>query len=179
MDLRIQRTRQNIINAFIQLRAQKDLEKISVKELSELAFINKATFYKHYKDIYDLSEQLENELMESVFNELQQPEELLTNTKSAFKELCEIMIRQSSLFDIVFAGNRHDRMIDLLEEKLVNIICGPITNEQKKHETTLLLGVLIQGTFRTALKYRYDNFEKALDILGTINEEIMQRHRPE
>ena len=37
MDLRIQRTRKSIINAFIELRATKPLEKITVKELSDLA----------------------------------------------------------------------------------------------------------------------------------------------
>ena len=61
MDLRKQRTKNSIINAFIQLRAKKPLEKITVTELAELAYINKATFYTYYQDIYDLSEQLETE----------------------------------------------------------------------------------------------------------------------
>ena len=58
MDLRNQRTKKNIRNAFIELRSKKPLEKITVKELSELAFINKATFYRHYEDIYALSNEL-------------------------------------------------------------------------------------------------------------------------
>ncbi|MBR3282470.1 MAG: TetR/AcrR family transcriptional regulator [Ruminococcus sp.] len=45
MDMRIEKTRRSIINAFLQLRAKKPLEKITVKELSALAEINKATFY--------------------------------------------------------------------------------------------------------------------------------------
>lgn len=48
MDLRIERTRKSIINAFIELRAHKPIEKITVKELAERAYINKATFYSHY-----------------------------------------------------------------------------------------------------------------------------------
>ena len=43
-------------NAFLQLRAKKDLERISVKELTQLAEVSKATFYLHYRDIYDLSD---------------------------------------------------------------------------------------------------------------------------
>ena len=45
MDLRVKKTRRSIINAFLMLRANKPLEKITVKELAELAMINKATFY--------------------------------------------------------------------------------------------------------------------------------------
>lgn len=53
MDLRIEKTRQSIVNAFIALRSGKPLEKITVKELCEKAQINKSTFYFHYADIYD------------------------------------------------------------------------------------------------------------------------------
>ena len=62
MDLRIEKTERGIKNAFIELRSRKSLEKITVKELCESARINKSTFYAHYKDIYDLSEQLEESL---------------------------------------------------------------------------------------------------------------------
>ena len=55
MDLRTEKTKRSIINSFLELRSRKPLEKITVKELSEKAEINKATFYLHYHDIYDLS----------------------------------------------------------------------------------------------------------------------------
>ena len=63
MDLRIEKTRQSIINAFIALRSGKPLEKITVKELCEKAMINKSTFYFHYADIYELSDFLETEIV--------------------------------------------------------------------------------------------------------------------
>ena len=40
--------------ALVELLKKKDLEKITVSELSEKAEINKATFYLHYSDIYSL-----------------------------------------------------------------------------------------------------------------------------
>ena len=61
MDLREKKTKRSIKNAFLQLRAQKPLERITIRELAELAEISKATFYLHYKDIYDLQQQIENE----------------------------------------------------------------------------------------------------------------------
>ncbi len=56
MDLRTEKTENAIKNAFIQLRAKKALEKITIKELCESARIHKSTFYSHYQDIYELSE---------------------------------------------------------------------------------------------------------------------------
>lgn len=43
MDLRVKKTRTSIINAFLTLRSKKPLERITVKELSAAAQINKAT----------------------------------------------------------------------------------------------------------------------------------------
>ena len=40
MDIRIEKTRQSIINAFIELRSHKELERITIKELCEKAQIN-------------------------------------------------------------------------------------------------------------------------------------------
>lgn len=47
----------------MQLLRQKPIQSISVKELCELAGINRGTFYSHYTDIYDLLNQLETEMM--------------------------------------------------------------------------------------------------------------------
>jgi len=54
MDLRVEKTKGSIVNAFLSLRARKPLEKITVKELCQLARINKSTFYTHYSDIFAL-----------------------------------------------------------------------------------------------------------------------------
>ena len=64
MDLRIQKTRQNIFQAFIELREKYPLEKITVKELTERAQISKQTFYLHYRDMFDLSERIEQSMID-------------------------------------------------------------------------------------------------------------------
>ena len=78
MDLRVKKTKSAIINSFLELRSKKPLERITVKELSDLAQINKATFYLHYKDIYDLSESLEDELLDNVLDRISHPNAVLT-----------------------------------------------------------------------------------------------------
>ena len=53
-DPRAIRTRQLIVDAFNQLIKTKDFDQISVKNITELATINRATFYAHFVDKYDL-----------------------------------------------------------------------------------------------------------------------------
>ena len=78
VDLRIVKTRKNIREAFFELRQKHPLEKIKVKTLCEIALINKGTFYKHYQDIYALSEEIENETISAIMSSFDHMQALLT-----------------------------------------------------------------------------------------------------
>lgn len=63
-DARVRYTRKVIKEILLRLLREKSIKEITVKEICDLAEINRATFYTHYKDAYDLLEQIENELLE-------------------------------------------------------------------------------------------------------------------
>ena len=62
-DLRIQKTEKAIRDAFLDIRRKQPLEKIKVRTICQRAMINTSTFYNHYRDVQDLSDKLENELL--------------------------------------------------------------------------------------------------------------------
>lgn len=51
-------TEDAICNAFLELLLERDIRKISVKEICDRAEINRGTFYLHYTDIVDLIDRL-------------------------------------------------------------------------------------------------------------------------
>ncbi|KAB8293629.1 TetR/AcrR family transcriptional regulator [Bifidobacterium avesanii] len=66
LDRRARRTRAMLQEAMLKLLERKPLNKISVTELTELADVNRATFYAHYTDIYDMFEQIKAELIDTL-----------------------------------------------------------------------------------------------------------------
>ncbi|EMR06190.1 DNA-binding transcriptional repressor FabR [Bhargavaea cecembensis DSE10] len=62
-DPRVIRTRSLIMDSFIQLSGKKDFKDITVKDLTAEAMINRATFYYHFEDIYDLLEKALSEVL--------------------------------------------------------------------------------------------------------------------
>lgn len=62
-DPRITRTRKMIVNAFLTLVQEKEFNAISVKDITEHAMINRATFYRHFADKYALLDAIFLELM--------------------------------------------------------------------------------------------------------------------
>lgn len=57
-DPRLIRTQEAIVDAFLKLSHKKDFSQITVKDITETARINRATFYNHYLDKFDLLEKV-------------------------------------------------------------------------------------------------------------------------
>jgi len=56
-------TRENIMQAFWSLYCQKKIDHISIKEITDKAGYHRSTFYEYFVDIYDLLNQLEDEVL--------------------------------------------------------------------------------------------------------------------
>lgn len=54
VDLRIKRSRKYLIEALLMLMQDQPLQKISVRDITDKAMVNRSTFYAHFTDKYDL-----------------------------------------------------------------------------------------------------------------------------
>jgi AcrR family transcriptional regulator len=54
LDPRVKRTRNLILNAFEELLPEKGFQSLTVQDITDKAEINRATFYAHFADKYDL-----------------------------------------------------------------------------------------------------------------------------
>lgn len=70
-DARVRYTRMRIREAFFDCLSQKQVSKITVKEICDMAEINRATFYKHYADPFELLQKLEEETLEELRQNIQ------------------------------------------------------------------------------------------------------------
>ncbi|MFX3673468.1 MAG: TetR/AcrR family transcriptional regulator [Paenisporosarcina sp.] len=81
IDPRIIRTRKLIMDAFIQLAMKKEFKNITIKDITTEATINRATFYYHFTDKYELLDAtLTEELINNVLSEIMEHEVLNDKT---------------------------------------------------------------------------------------------------
>lgn len=134
IDRRVRKTKQQLQDGFIYLRKQKDLKDITVKELCELTDLNRGTFYLHYKDIYDLSEQLEESLFvsfqevldkHSIASEnetIDSPEPLLRDILLLIKdnsEFCTMLLSDTG--EIAFVNKLKKLVLDIAFKKCIDL----------------------------------------------------------
>lgn len=147
MDMRIEKTKQSIINAFIEIRSHKEVERITVKELCEKARINKSTFYAHYKDIYDLSDQLETELVDSIMENFSHPENLLQNPADFTKEIFMGYMAKDTLIRTLFSGSRSKFLVQKMESALKALVFSVYPDYRKDPQLNIMLSYLLYGSY--------------------------------
>lgn len=72
-DLRVRRTRKLLRDALVGLLMEKDFEIITVSDIAEQAMVNRATFYRHFRDKDDLLLHGIDDVLEDIDARLSQP----------------------------------------------------------------------------------------------------------
>ncbi len=174
MDYRIEKTKRSIYNAFIELRARKPLEKLTVKELCEKAQINKSTFYVYYHDVYDLSDKIENEIISEVVKNLDNTEDILTDPADFSRKLFLSYSAQSSLISTVFTGIRAEQLPRKIEAAIKETIFTHYSQYKNDIDFNIRLTYSIYGGYYAYKEYCRCDDERVTSIIGELSEKVMK-----
>lgn len=126
IDRRIRKTRKQLKDCLISLLKTKRIQDITVRELTEMADLNRGTFYLHYKDVFDLLEQTETELLGKLNSVIQKhrAEELLDRPFNIFHEVYTLVYENASLVEILLGENGDlnflNRMKQIMRDKCLH-----------------------------------------------------------
>lgn len=105
LDRRKKYTRMVLKDSLMELLKEKPLSSITVKEICELADVNRSTFYAHYPDQFALLTQIEDELIEDLRHYL--------SSTNLYKE-DEAFDMMVSLLE--YFSSKHEKCLILLNE---------------------------------------------------------------
>ena len=124
------RTKKTIRKAFTELlEEKKDIEHISVRELTERADLSKSTFYYHYEDIYAVAEELETELIDKLLNVLETIEnDQATEYDRYIKIVIDFLKEQEEMYRKVVCSSSPK----LFVEKLKSILAKKVFDKSQR-----------------------------------------------
>ncbi|GIN66561.1 MULTISPECIES: TetR/AcrR family transcriptional regulator [Bacillus] len=95
--------RRAIKEAFLKLLQEKDINKITVSDLGRV------TFYLHYKDIFDLDEQIENELFDQLgsFYDASFPSDDPLSMLAFIEKMTEYIYQNAEIFTLLTKPKRN------------------------------------------------------------------------
>ena len=102
VDRRVAKTKRAIYSAFAELLSQRAIDEITIREIVDIADINRKTFYNYYPGIHALLDEIENSTVQTFEAALGEIDfrEAVKNPSPVFEKLTEIINS-----DLEFYGN--------------------------------------------------------------------------
>ena len=167
MDPRVIRTRQLLRDALITLIRERDFQSLTVKDITDRATLNKATFYLHYKDKEDL---LLDEFREIASNRVQVLSEIPVSIWKSNKDSLELSdgrapvmplllvfehaAQNAELYRILLRGDSSQRVAGQIREIIAESINAIIQTKIQSEPPAVHMGVpvdLLAAYFSGAL----------------------------
>ena len=167
-DRRVKYSVMVIKESFVKILKQKSISKITIKEICEGADVNRATFYAHFSDQYDLLNQIENEQIDSIDQYLSSH-----NFRGKFNEPNEMLINildyikgNAELFDLLLNSNGDIEF----REKLTTIIgeqhFSSLTKNKDDSEYVFLF--FANGCIGVIQKWLKDGLKKSAEEMAEL-----------
>lgn len=123
-DLRVIKTKKAIRNAFAELLSEKDIQKITIKDIADAAVINRKTFYNYYAGVYSVVDEIENEIIMAFIDALRDADfkQLLHEPYEIFKKLTTIINSDFDFYSHLMKMDSNTSLISKIIQALeVNI----------------------------------------------------------
>lgn len=129
-------------NAFWELYAQKDIEKIKISEITNLAGFNRSAFYTYFNNIYDVFSQIETDIMQEIVKITVYMHDFIIHDdfdKDKLEPVLDLYKKNEKYLKVLLTKNDNPRFMyrlkKILHENLYkNIIADNLTVEQKHLE---------------------------------------------
>lgn len=168
-DRRVKYTKMVLKESFIKLLEKKDLSRITIKEICEDADINRATFYAHYNDQYDLLKKIEDELLDNInahleeidqnnnLNAVSQAEKIFKYIKENAK-ICKLLLSERGDFSF------QKEIMMLVYDKIMSELTD--NNKITKEDAEYVYSFTITGCVGIVQKWLDDDMKKSAHFMA-------------
>nr|WP_122011709.1 TetR/AcrR family transcriptional regulator [Maliibacterium massiliense] len=164
-----EQTKRNLRDAFWRLYTQKPLDRISIKEITDLAGYNRGTFYLYYRDVYDIFEQIEDDLLGQVADLLQSActEENLFDLSRHMGYIVQMARTYSSHVTVLLSDRGDPRFVTRLKELVWPLLRRYVVPSagRSDYEMALLAEYYLSGLFSIITKWLADGQPMPIDQL--------------
>lgn len=114
-----QKTRQKFINVFCALYTEKPIEKISVKQITDMAGYNRSTFYQYFSDIYELRDHVENDVLTFIAKEFSAEGGYVYDEQTVFKDSMRLFEEKGTYLNALLGDYGSIRFQERLKEQMM------------------------------------------------------------
>ncbi len=163
-DRRVQRTRQLLERALLELIEEKGYESITVQQITDRANMGRATFYLHYHDKEHLLLTTLQRLQEDLARQLRplRPQDLLTEEQTLSGKMFEHVAQHRHLYQVLLsergAALAKNRLMTYMTQQAEHFVVKPLLETMSQPAVPAsFLASYLSGTLYTAITWWLDH----------------------
>lgn len=175
-DRRVVKTRRAIHMAFASLLSEKEINDITVRDIADLADINRKTFYNYYAGVYAILDEIENEVVGTLENALKGTDfrEAMSHPYMLFEKLTAVINTDLDFYGHLLSmqGNVSliTKTVHLLKQKTREAVLQQLP--VKEEELDIFLDYTFSGMLTVYQRWfnsdRSRSLEEISEILGEL-----------
>ncbi|GAA2888494.1 TetR/AcrR family transcriptional regulator [Streptosporangium fragile] len=122
-DRRVRRTRAALARALIRLVAERDLARISVSDVAELAEVSRSSFYDHYRDVHELAEDACTTMIDGLIESVPKPtpgaDDLAQEATESLTAFFASLTEHAGLYRALLGAQGSARVLDHIRGRIV------------------------------------------------------------
>lgn len=139
LDKRCIKTKKAIKNALATIMAEKEISRITIKNIAEVADINRKTFYAHYMSVYDILDDVENDMIASLASIVKSKDFLKGrfNLYSIFEKLTALIDENFDFYKYSLQPKAYGNLLDKIKPVLKEAIIDLLPPDYQANKTAL------------------------------------------
>ncbi len=138
-------TRRKFIEAFIRLNRNKEIDKITVREITEIAGYNRCTFYRYFADVYAVLEAIEDDILKDAGKIIMDDHAGTTLGSSIVDAFISLHERNHDRLSIVLSPYNRFHFIERLKKELMPVFQKTFTEGAVSVRSEYLLDIFFIG----------------------------------
>lgn len=165
-DKRIIKTRKAIRVAFAELLSEKDINEITIKDISDRAIINRKTFYSHYSGIHELIDEIQNEIVEMLVKAMDGESfiNITENPYHLFHKLNAVITDYLDKYGFIFYNDHSFRLFSKIALRLKDTLKASYMEESGINEAVFDLSLDYIFAGMLSVYQTWLNSDKTLSI---------------
>ncbi|URZ07865.1 TetR/AcrR family transcriptional regulator [Clostridium felsineum] len=169
-----EQTLTNLVNSFVSIYEKKDINKITIKEITDKAGYNRGTFYMYFKDVYDILQHIENDLFTTFDNLMESLNTETLSNEEILKYAIDIFNKNGEQCSLLLSPRGDPNFTILYKEKLKKYLSHKIkkNNSFSEKYSDFILEFFIAGIINCIFLWHQSHPFPVHDLLFLLNELI-------
>ena len=178
-----QETRKKIVRSFWNLYKTKEIEKITVKDITDASGIYRTTFYLHFSDIYAILEIIEEKLMKELQQLGEEPAVTLEERQRYFDKMNQMLRENCEYLHVLMDDQKNPDFAHCYKNEMIRQICRNYEIDLSSLDDRA--GIVIQRTISSIMDLFFGwmntnlfSFEEVIGIIdGYLNYGVLRTIR--